>query len=142
MSPIKDRIKSDRRRLRQIEGDPDIARAEKLLKLSMLQAKIRVQNSLYGINLAKTIALVGAGASAILNLLGIKFKETSISFSDLGEGMQKAAADSGAAAVGQSLTMGQSMANHAYLLFIGIIVAIIVYEKLKKKDKEEKDEEE
>lgn len=101
-------------KIKTIKDNMDLARAEKILKLSMLQAKINVQKSIYGMNLVKTLALLGAAVSGILNMLGVKFVAGEV-----------------------SLGMGKSVANHAYLLFGGVIVAVLVYEFMKKKKKED-----
>ncbi len=51
---------------------------ERLLELRMLEAKIRVQESLYGMNLVKTVSIGGAAVSGILNLLGIRFSKAPV----------------------------------------------------------------
>lgn len=142
MKLIKETIKETTKRLNAIKVDPDLARAEKLLKLSMLQAKINVQKSLYGMNLVKTVSLAGAAASAILNMFGIKFTnnpapQVQEKMAPLAENGLSLTTDA------VSLSIGQSVANHAYLIFGAIIVLVLAYEFLNKKNakENEKDEE-
>lgn len=155
-------IEANKAKLEELKAT-SLDEKERLLELRMLEAKIKVQESLYGMNLVKTLGMAGAAISGTLNLLGIRLSKsaplTQTKVEVTGEGItvesrplrgrgrpeSPAPAQKPTQEVVESVSQAEDSGmvayavDHAYVAFALVVVLVVGLEFLSKKFKKKEE---